>query len=85
MAKKKEAVQSTKDKKPVKENLSEDFIDDDEVDAGADFDEDAVLERSANEVDQRVLARRRLEDYMEERRLREELGDDFDLMGDSFG
>ena len=85
MAKKKEAVQSTRDSKTTKDSVSDDLIDDDVVDAGADFDESTIPERSAREVDQRVIARRKLEDYMEERRLRQELGDDFDMMGDSYG
>jgi hypothetical protein len=57
------------------------MLDDDVVDAEeVDFDESSVLAKAEVTVDQKMAMRRRLENYLEERRLKKELGDDFDYL-----
>lgn len=75
MAKKSKAVQSP-DAKAQLEKRTDDLIDDD-IDLDDDGVEDDVVTRLDFFENERIAARRRLEDYMEEKRLRDELGDDF--------
>ena len=80
MAKKKQAMQSTEsDKSSV--DKSDDLLDevDGELDEGIN---EELLAGSEKDVDQRMAVRRRLEQYLEDRRLRKELGDDLDFYGD---
>jgi len=61
-------------KKRTDEMLDDDVAEGDE----SDFDESSVLAKDEGSVDQKMAMRRRLENYLEERRLQKELGDDFD-------
>lgn len=61
-------------KKRTDEMLDDEVIEVDE----ADFEESSVLAKAEGSVDQKMAMRRRLENYLEERRLQKELGDDFD-------
>ena len=65
----------------AKEQVSQrtDDLIDDEGEFDLDFDENGLLTRIETTGDKNVAARRRLEDYLEEKRLRNELGDDFDF------
>jgi len=65
----------TQVKKRTDEMLDDDVVD---VDDDADFDESSVLAKAEVSADQKMAMRRRLENYLEERRLQKELGDDFD-------
>ncbi|MEJ2360741.1 MAG: hypothetical protein P8Z75_04830 [Gammaproteobacteria bacterium] len=64
----------TQVRKRTNEMLDDEILDGDE----AEFDESGVLAKSAGSVDHKMAMRRRLENYLEERRLQKELGDDFD-------
>jgi len=58
---------------------TDEMLDDDVVDMeDADFDESSVLAKAEVSTDHKMAMRRRLENYLEERRLQKELGDDFD-------
>jgi hypothetical protein len=61
-------------KKRTDEMLDDDIVEGDETD----FDESSVLAKAEGSVDHKMAMRRRLENYLEERRLKKELGDDFD-------
>jgi len=61
-------------KKRTDEMLDDEVLDGDE----ADFEDTGVLAKDEGSVDQKMAMRRRLENYLEERRLQKELGDDFD-------
>ena len=80
MPKKSKAALSKEAQTQVKKRTDE-MLDDDVVDADeADFDESSVLAKAEVSVDQKMAMRRRLETYLEERRLKKELGDDFDYL-----
>lgn len=61
-------------KKRTDEMLDDEVLDGDE----ADFEDTGVLAKDEGSADQKMAMRRRLENYLEERRLQKELGDDFD-------
>jgi len=76
MAKKSKVI-NTNDAKEQVNKRTDELIDDDEV-VDLDFDENGLLTDLASKADKNLAARRRLEDYLEEKRLRNEIGDDFD-------
>jgi len=77
MAKKDKAVPS-QDAKAQLDKRTDDLMDDDNEEMDIEFDENGLLTVSGSSDDRRIAARRKLEDYLEEKRLRKELGDDFD-------
>lgn len=78
MPKKSKEVLSADAKAKVKER-TDDLLDDD-PDMDVDYDDTGVLiQTEASKADQRMLTRRRLENYLEERRLQKEIGDDYDF------
>jgi hypothetical protein len=80
MPKKSKAALSKEAQTQVKKRTDE-MLDDDVVDVeDADFDESNVLAKAEVSVDQKMAMRRRLETYLEERRLKKELGDDFEYL-----
>jgi hypothetical protein len=80
MPKKSKAALSKEAQTQVKKRTDE-MLDDDVVDVDeADFDESSVLAKAEVSVDHKMAMRRRLEAYLEERRLKKELGDDFDYL-----
>ena len=80
MPKKSKAALSKEAQTQVKKRTDE-MLDDDVVDVEeADFDESSVLAKAEVSVDHKMAMRRRLEAYLEERRLKKELGDDFDYL-----
>ncbi|MBI1425080.1 MAG: hypothetical protein GC149_16660 [Gammaproteobacteria bacterium] len=80
MPKKSKAALSKEAQTQVKKRTDE-MLDDDVVEEGeTDFDESSVLAKAEVSVDQKMAMRRRLENYLEERRLKKELGDDFDYL-----
>ena len=60
----------------VKER-TDDLLDDDDFDMDIEINEDKLL-GNASTSQSNTTSRRRLEDYLEERRLKRELSDDFD-------
>lgn len=64
------AVQSVKKR-------TEELIEDDDLDIDAELDEVSLLDVASSHA-RSSSSRRQLEDYLEERRLRRELSDDFD-------
>ena len=76
MAKKKKAMQSTDAKEQV-ESSSDDLVEEETAEIDGVI-EDLPLVNKEDEVTRRMMMRRKLEQYMEERRLKKELGDDFD-------
>ena len=77
MPKKSKAALSKHAQTQVKKR-TEELLDDDVIDEeGNEFDESSALAKESS-VDHKMAMRRRLEDYLEERRLQKELGDDFD-------
>jgi len=78
MPKKSKEVLSAEAKAKVKQR-TEDLLDDD-TDAEVEYDDDgAIAQTETSKVDQRMIMRRRLENYLEERRLQKEIGDDYDF------
>jgi ElaB/YqjD/DUF883 family membrane-anchored ribosome-binding protein len=77
MARKSKAKVAEQAKEQVNKR-TDDLIDDDGDDFDVDFDDNGLLTRIETTGDKNQAARRRLEDYLEEKRLRMELGDDFD-------
>jgi len=78
MPKKSKEVLSAEAKAKVKQR-TEDLLDDD-ADAEVEYDEDGLATQAEpSKVDQRMIMRRRLENYLEERRLQKEIGDDYDF------
>lgn len=77
MPKKSKAVLSKDAQAKVKQR-TEDLIEDDE-ELDVDYDADGLLTQTESKSDKRMQHRRRLESYLEERRLQKELSDDFDL------
>ncbi len=78
MAKKKKAVQSTNAKEQTSGG-SDELIEDEIVEVDAEVEDPAQFAKNEDEVARRMIMRRKLEQYLEERRLKKELGDDFDL------
>lgn len=79
MPKKSRAALSKEAQSQVKQRTDEML--DDEVDEGeGEFDEASVLAKAEVSADHKMAVRRRLENYLEERRLQKELGDDFDTL-----
>lgn len=76
MAKKNKAVQSTDARTQL--NKRTDDLMDNAVDMDIDYDENGMLVQTGSTDNERSVARRRLEDYLEEKRLQDELGDEFD-------
>lgn len=80
MPKKSKAALSKEAQTQVKKR-TEELLDDDVLDEEAtDFDESSVIAKVEASVDDKMAMRRRLENYLEERRLKKELGDDFDYL-----
>lgn len=78
MARKSKAALSKEAQNQVKKRTDE-LLDDDELDVDAlDFEDNGLIAKIESTVDQRMAVRRRLENYLEERRLQKEIGDDFD-------
>lgn len=78
MARKSKAALSKEAQTQVKKRTDE-LLDDDELDVDAiDFEDNGLIAKVESTVDQRMAVRRRLENYLEERRLQKEIGDDFD-------
>ena len=78
MPKKTKEVLSADAKAKVKER-TDDLLDDDS-DIDVDYDDAGILvQTESSKADQRMLTRRRLENYLEERRLQKEIGDDYDF------
>lgn len=78
MAKKKKAVQSTNAKEQTSGG-SDELIEDEVVEVDAEVEDPTQFAKNEDEVARRMIMRRKLEQYLEERRLKKELGDDFDL------
>lgn len=72
-------AQMAKDARQKVKERTEELLDDDDFGTDIDFDDDALLTKSSEEGKIHTSARRRLEDYLEERRLRRDLEDDFDF------
>jgi hypothetical protein len=73
----KSKTRTAEDAKEQVNKRTDDLIDDDgEIDV--DFDENGLLTKVDSVADKNLAARRRLEDYLEEKRLRNEIMDDFD-------
>jgi len=80
MPKKSKAALAKEAQNQVKKRTDE-MLDDEVIDAeDGDFDESSVLAKAEVSVDHKMAMRRRLENYLEERRLKKELGDDFDYL-----
>ena len=78
MPRKSKAALSKEAQNQVKKRTDE-LLDDDELDVDAlDFEDNGLIAKIETTVDQRMAVRRRLENYLEERRLQKEIGDDFD-------
>jgi t-SNARE complex subunit (syntaxin) len=75
MPRKSKAALSKEAQTQVKKRTDE-MLDDDVEDV--EFDESSVLAKTEVSTDDKMAMRRRLENYLEERRLQKELGDDFD-------
>lgn len=78
MAKKKKAVQSTNAKEQTSGD-SDELIEDEVADVEPEAEDPARFAKAEDEVARRMIMRRKLELFLEERRLKKELGDDFDL------
>jgi len=78
MARKSKAALSKEAQNQVKKRTDE-LLDDDDLDVDAiDFEDNGLIAKIETTADQRMAVRRRLENYLEERRLQKEIGDDFD-------
>jgi hypothetical protein len=77
MARKSKAKVAEQAKEQVNKR-TDDLMDDDDGEFDVDFDDNGLLTKIETSGDKNLAARRRLEDYLEEKRLRMELGDDFD-------
>ncbi|MGD9386338.1 MAG: hypothetical protein PVF28_07265 [Thioalkalispiraceae bacterium] len=64
-------------KQQVKKRTDE-LLDDDDLSTEIEFDEESLLVQPAEDGNIHLSARRKLEDYLEERRLRRAIEDDFD-------
>lgn len=76
MAKKKKAMQSTDAKEQVV-GSTDDLVEEEVAEVDSVIEALPLLNKE-DEVTRRMLMRRKLEQYMEERRLKKELGEDFD-------
>lgn len=79
MPRKSKAALSKEAQSQVKQRTDE-MLDDVVEEGEGDFEEASELAKAEVSVDQKMAMRRRLENYLEERRLRKELGDDFDYL-----
>ena len=86
---------SEKDKAATKNEMAEDemardarqrvkartdeLLDDDEFGSDIDFEDETLMDKSAGDGKLHTSARRKLEDYLEEKRLRMDIEDDFDF------
>lgn len=78
MAKKKKAVQSANAKEQTSGG-SDELVEEEVVETDAEVVEDpGRFVKTEDEVAKRMIMRRKLEQYLEERRLKKELGDDYD-------
>ena len=80
MPKKSKEVLSADAQAKVKQR-TDDLLDDD-ADVDVEYDDAGLLvvqQTEASKSDQRMVTRRRLENYLEERRLQKEIGDDYDF------
>lgn len=80
MPKKSKAALSKEAQTQVKKRTDEMLDDDVDEVADGDFDESSELAKAEVSADHKMAMRRRLEAYLEERRLKKELGDDFDYL-----
>ena len=71
--------QMAKDARQQVKKRTEDLLDDDDFEAEIDFDDEALVSKSVEDRVIHTSARRKLEDYLEEKRLRRALEDDFDF------
>ena len=78
MPKKSKEVLSAVAQEKVKQR-TDDLVDDD-ADIDVEYDDAGLLiQAESTKSDQRMVIRRRLENYLEERRLQKEIGDDYDF------
>jgi len=71
--------QIAKDARQRVKARTDELLDDDEFGSDIDFDDEALIERAAGDGKLHISARRKLEDYLEEKRLRMDIEDDFDM------
>jgi hypothetical protein len=76
MARKQNAVQSTKSKQQANA-AAKNFIDDDTDDITEDFDDISMVFAAQDSNSRQLAVRRRLEQYLEEKQLRQQIDDDF--------
>ena len=57
---------------------TDDLLDDDEFGTDIDFDNETLMEKPIGDRKLHTSARQKLEDYLEEKRLRNDIEDDFD-------
>ena len=69
----------SKDAKQQVKKRTEELLDDDDFGTDIDFDDESLLLKPAGDSQIHISARRKLEDYLEERRLRRDIEDDFDF------
>ncbi|MBI3560358.1 MAG: hypothetical protein HY080_01380 [Gammaproteobacteria bacterium] len=78
MAKKKKAVQSTNATEQGAGG-SDELVEEEVTEPEAEVTEAGQFSKQEDDVAKRMIMRRKLEKYLEERRLKKELGDDYDL------
>ncbi|MGD8926045.1 MAG: hypothetical protein PVG20_04310 [Thioalkalispiraceae bacterium] len=78
MSKKDKAALSKDAKQQVKKR-TEELLDDDDFGTDIDFDDESLLLKPVDDGQIHISARRKLEDYLEEKRLRRAIEDDFDF------
>ena len=66
---KNDKVEPSADAKAQLDKRTDDLMDDDNVGMDVDYDGKSMLTNTSSTEDQRVAARRKLEDYLEEKRL----------------
>jgi len=69
----------SKDAKQQVKKRTEELLDDDDFGTDVDFDDESLLIKPADDGQLHISARRKLEDYLEEKRLRKAIEDDFDF------
>ena len=69
----------SKDAKQQVKKRTEELLDDDDFGTDVEFDDDSLLLKPVDDGQLHISARRKLEDYLEERRLRKAIEDDFDF------
>lgn len=77
MARKSNAVQSTKSKAGANNAAAKSFLDDDTDDINEEFDDISTIFAAQSTNSRQLAVRRRLEQYLEEKRLRQQIDDDF--------